>query len=194
MIVVRRIMRHFSDTSPKRQLFLLVFLNSTRTDVKTRLPQSIRNSSSHAPQTAPSVSVSVDTRISQSLRMTKTLILVSTCFLILNAPAHISIIATKLYTNVVESPLLIPPSDNLTSFSSANETFGTGKSNGTASPLALQSATIVDHVGIHLMYITVLLAQYISYASYSINFFLYSFSGVAFRTTVRQTFRKVFQC
>ena len=125
-------------------------------------------------------------RTYQSIRMTKVLVLVSTCFLILNAPAHIAIIATKLYSDadapLTLDPALLVPSNNQTTHQPVNA----------ADLLVLaQAKGIVDDVGIHLMYIVVLLTQYISYASYSINFFLYSFSGVSFRTNLKQWARKI---
>ena len=50
---------------------------------------------------------------------------------------------------------------------------------------------IDDQILIHLFYILILVTQLISYASYSVNFFLYSFSGVAFRTSLKQWFSKL---
>lgn len=126
--------------------------------------------------------------------MTKILILVSSCFLILNAPAHISIVATKLYSNS-NTPVILTPTELVLS---ANETVivrinETSNRPMTPADLLLLARLqgITDDVGIHLMYTIVLLTQYISYASYSINFFLYSFSGMTFRTNLKQWTRKI---
>ena len=126
------------------------------------------------------------TRSSQSIRTTKILVLVSTCFLILNAPAHISIIATKLYTNV-DTPVIVEPPVFLPS---TNETIDSAVNVTEVLSLAY-SQLVIDGIGVHLMYISVLVTQYISYASYSINFFLYSFSGLSFRTNLKLWTRKV---
>lgn len=136
-------------------------------------------------------------RISQSIRMTKILVLVSTCFLILNAPAHICIISTKLYTSteltlVLQSPTLLVTSN--TTISSSDNYNYSPYGNTTEYLLPSPQEIVVDDVSVHLMYITILLAQYVSYASYSVNFFLYSFSGVSFRTTLTQWFRKLVKC
>ncbi|CAF1517932.1 unnamed protein product [Rotaria magnacalcarata] len=39
-------------------------------------------------------------RTCQSIRVTRMLVLVSTCFLILKAPAHLGVIALKIYTSI----------------------------------------------------------------------------------------------
>lgn len=134
------------------------------------------------------------TRSSQSIRTTKILILVSTCFLILNAPAHFFIIATKLYTNI-DTPVILEP---LVFLSSNNRTIDpmvtdlySSQSNTTQLLSWIHSQAIDDGIGIHLLYITILITQYISYASYSINFFLYSLSGLSFRTNLKQWTRKL---
>jgi hypothetical protein len=132
------------------------------------------------------VSCCISARTSQSIRVTRMLVLVSTCFLLLNAPAHLCVIALKVYTHLT-APILnehnelayYQPAQNLTNehFVFMNDIHNRTTTNETI---------IEDEITIHLFYIAVLLTQSISYASYSINFFLYSFSGIAFRTSLRQ--------
>lgn len=50
---------------------------------------------------------------------------------------------------------------------------------------------IDDNIFIHLFYIAIQITQWISYLSYSINFFLYSFSGITFRSNLRQFWKKL---
>lgn len=118
------------------------------------------------------------------------LVLVSTCFLLLNAPAHLCIIALKFYTHLT-TPILnehneltyYQPVKNLTK---EHFVFSDDMYNRTTNGTIME-----DEITIHLFYIAVLLTQSISYASYSINFFLYSFSGIAFRTSLRQIIAKL---
>ena len=65
-----------------------------------------------------------------------------------------------------------------------------GFSNQTEPVMVLGTSKLEDSVGIHIFYIAVVLTQMIAYASYSVNFFLYSFSGITFRTSLRQILRK----
>ena len=119
----------------------------------------------------------ITTRTSQSIRVTRMLVLVSSCFLILNAPAHICVIALKIYSTM-DAPTSVDsfiPHHNETSTISSLE----------------HSATVEDDLTPHLLYMAVYFTQWIAYASYSINFFLYSFSGIAFRTSLRQL---VYKC
>ncbi|CAF5139936.1 unnamed protein product, partial [Rotaria sp. Silwood1] len=137
------------------------------------------------------------TRTYQSIRVTRMLVLVSTCFLILNAPAHLCVIALKIYTSI-NVPVfneqieidLYDPTKNLTSSEIANFASNNDIHNQTNNTTILSSfqhlGVIEDNIAIHLFYMAVLLTQLIAYASYSINFFLYSFSGVAFRTSLKQ--------
>ena len=105
------------------------------------------------------------------------LVLVSTCFLILNAPAHIAVITLKIYTSI-DSPTAI-------------EETKLDQINRTGTEISMDYPPIIeDKLAPHILYVVVALTQWIAYASYSINFFLYSFSGVAFRTSLRQLIRK----
>ena len=137
----------------------------------------------------------------QSIRVTRMLVLVSTCFLILNAPAHLCVIALKIYTNI-DSHIYSEHTEldhfqqtvNLTNnqikkfvFIQTNNKTSFEKNQ----TLSHDMDVIDDEILIHLLYIAVFFTQLISYASYSINFFLYSFSGVAFRTGLRQFFNKL---
>ncbi|CAF1094122.1 unnamed protein product [Rotaria sp. Silwood1] len=138
----------------------------------------------------------------QSIRVTRMLVLVSTCFLILNAPAHLCVIALKIYTGI-DSPIYNKHSEldkfqqatNLTSHEMKNIVFIQTKGYTTTENkylLANDTNIVDDHqMIVPLFYTVILLTQLISYASYSINFFLYSFSGVVFRTRVRQFFNKL---
>jgi hypothetical protein len=119
----------------------------------------------------------ISTRTSQSIRVTRMLVLVSSCFLILNAPAHICVIALKIYTSI-DSPTSIEhiKSDHV--------------NNGTVLSSLENAPILEDKLTPHLLYMAVYLTHWIAYASYSINFFLYSFSGIAFRTSLRQLINK----
>jgi hypothetical protein len=126
------------------------------------------------------------------------LVLVSTCFLILNAPAHFCVIAMKIYTRI-ESQVYsehvelenFKQTKNLTNNQLKNFVF-IPTNNDTKHISSSDDIDVVDdQILIHLFYIAVLLTQLISYASYSINFFLYSYSGIIFRTSLRQFFNKL---
>lgn len=119
----------------------------------------------------------ISTRTSQSIRVTRMLVLVSSCFLILNAPAHICMIAMKIYS-IIDAPTL---SDSMNS--SPNQTLIISSME--------ELPTVENDLIPHVMYMAVYLTNWIAYASYSINFFLYSFSGIAFRTSLRQL---VYKC
>lgn len=116
------------------------------------------------------------TRTTQSIRVTRMLVLVSTCFLILNAPAHLCVIALKIHT-VIHDPTLHDSTIHIN-----NEFHNQTKHS--------HEHVIEDQLAIHILYLAVLITQFISYASYSINFFLYSFSGIAFRKSLRQLIYK----
>ncbi|UJR23833.1 hypothetical protein I4U23_026809 [Adineta vaga] len=139
----------------------------------------------------------------QSIRVTRMLVLVSTCFLILNAPAHICVLILKIYTTI-ESHIYsqhnvldhFQQTANLTSNQLKKFVFIETNNNNTM--LYKNSSSVYDGdvvndeaVLIHLLYISVFFTQLIAYASYAINFFLYSFSGVAFRTGLRQFIKKL---
>jgi hypothetical protein len=137
----------------------------------------------------------------QSIRVTRMLVIVSTCFLILNAPAHICLIITKAYSGIHSSghsehtePDSSPQTANLTNnqlgksvFNQTNNGTMPEKTNSSSNDAGISG----DNITIHLLYMTVLFTHLISYASYSINFFLYSYSGVAFRTSFKQFFSKL---
>ena len=130
------------------------------------------------------------------------LILVSTCFLILNAPAHLCVIAMKIYigadsqvygehveldhfqqaknltSNQIKKFVYIQTNENQTMMESVHST-------------SYDVDMIDDNIIIHLFYIAIQITQWISYASYSINFFLYSFSGITLRSTLRQFWNKL---
>ena len=110
---------------------------------------------------------------SQSYRVTRMLIVVSTCFLLLNAPAHICTIGLKIYT--IKNIISIDREDHL---SSVNQTLVI------IPKFSKQNETIEYEDNMkwaELSYIIVIITQHIAYASYSINFFLYSFCGMKFR-------------
>lgn len=141
------------------------------------------------------------TKTHQSIRVTRMLVLVSTCFLLLNAPAHLCVITLKIYASInvpvfnEDSDLNLPHQINnstdfeLTKFSSRIDFYN--RSRNEISLSSIQHERILeDQITIHLFYIAILVTQSIAYASYSINFFLYSLSGIAFRTSLRQVLDK----
>jgi hypothetical protein len=130
---------------------------------------------------------SISTRTSQSIRLTRMLILVSTCFLLLNAPAHLCIIALKVYTTINDPPVHEPIQQ--TNNQSKPFVFHTFHNETTSSTIE-HGVIVEDQIGIHILYMAVSVTHLIAYASYSINFFLYSFSGIAFRTNLRQLIEK----
>jgi len=141
-----------------------------------------------------------ESQLIQSIRVTRMLVLVSTCFLILNAPAHLCVIALKIYTGI-ESQVYsehveldhFKQTTNLTNNQLKNFVFIQTNNNTMNKNENLPSHDmdiVDDQILIHLFYIAVLLTQLISYASYSINFFLYSYSGISFRTSLRHFFNK----
>jgi hypothetical protein len=142
-----------------------------------------------------------DSQASQSIRVTRMLVLVSTCFLILNAPAHLCVIIVKIYTGMElqvysEHAELdhFKQSKNLTNNQLKNFVFIPPNNNTIMKNEYISSNDmdiVDDQILIHLLYIAVLLTQLISYASYSINFFLYSYSGITFRTNLRQFINKL---
>ncbi|CAM4910549.1 unnamed protein product [Rotaria socialis] len=136
-------------------------------------------------------------RACQSIRVTRMLVLVSICFLILKAPAHLCVIALKIYTSVDASVFndhndidLYLTTKKLTTcevinYVSRNEINNLTK-NDTILSLFQHDRIMRDPFAIHLFYVAILLTQSMAYASYSIIFFLYSFSGIAFRKSLRQ--------
>ena len=112
----------------------------------------------------------------QSHRVTRMLILVSTCFLLLNAPLHICTISLKIYT--------IQKSQQINHFYAVNST------NGNIEPSYLSNSINVKYF--QFFYIVMIISQHISYSSYSINFFLYSFCGMKFRRELIRFLAKCF--
>ncbi|CAF0973115.1 unnamed protein product [Adineta steineri] len=141
-----------------------------------------------------------DSQTTQSIRVTRMLVLVSTCFLILNAPVHICMIALKIYTTI-NTPVFHEHTElsnflhgaNLTESSSKKFVYIQADDNVTHhnDTSSLDMNDVDDKILIHLIYMAILITQAISYASYSINFLLYSFSGITFRTGLRQFLNKL---
>lgn len=125
---------------------------------------------------------------SQSYRVTRMLILVSTCFLLLNAPAHICTIGLKIYT--LKLPLALSDTNEIftnthDSYKQRNESSSTISNSidvGYTTRKTLNTQVTVQNIRwMEYFYIVIVITQHISYASYSINFFLYSFCGMKFR-------------
>jgi hypothetical protein len=118
----------------------------------------------------------------QSHRVTRMLILVSTCFLLLNAPSHICTISLKVYT-VKKSELFFdsykPSFDNSTEITTS--TIIENLISTTATTTYRENSSKINIKLFQLFYIIMIISQHISYLSYSINFFLYSFCGMKFR-------------
>jgi len=116
------------------------------------------------------------------------LIIVSTCFLLLNAPSHICTIGFKIYS--LNQAILIDnsneiPIQSLENFKEYNQTLLNNISsisiqNGISNQMNMSNYN--NHLKwIELFYILIIITQHIAYASYSINFFLYSCCGMKFR-------------
>lgn len=123
----------------------------------------------------------------QSHRVTRMLILVSTCFLILNAPSHICSISLELYTLRKSIPIRSNQSMNW-----FNETF-VDNSTTNFSPMMLRTHGEGGRkkiILLQLVYITLIISKHIAYLSYSINFFLYSFCGMKFRGELMKYFTR----
>lgn len=132
------------------------------------------------------------------------LVLVSTCFLILNAPAHISVIVATIHSRI-ESPIFnnhtalehFQQTQNLTDHQLKDFVFIQPETMTTEHHDILSSYdenSGDDPILIHLIYLAVFITQLISYTSYSINFFLYSYSGIIFRSNVKEYFQKLWNC
>jgi hypothetical protein len=142
-------------------------------------------------------------RTTQSMRVTRMLVLVSTCFLLLNAPAHFLTIGSNIYSKVhmrshqelherissVHHPN--PTNEPLKSSAPLDDLSADSKNVSMPSSLMHEADDTDDQLAIHFVFLALLFAQWISYASYSINFFLYCFSGVVFRTGLRQWIQKL---
>jgi hypothetical protein len=125
---------------------------------------------------------SADRSQSQSYRVTRLLILVSTCFLLLNAPFHSCTIGLKIY--VAKNPILVNnlseiPHHSYENSKQHNQTLSNVIS--VTNDLINQNEMMNKLKSLKLFYIIIIITQHISYASYSINFFLYSFCGMKFR-------------
>ncbi|CAF1128529.1 unnamed protein product [Didymodactylos carnosus] len=94
--------------------------------------------------------------LSNSCRISRMLIIASTCFLLLNAPSHICIIQLKVYTLTTSKQ-----------FANTNN--------------SIEGQQTFDVRTAEYLYLSVLVTQLLSFSSYSINFFLYSFCGAKFR-------------
>ncbi|CAF0829852.1 unnamed protein product [Adineta ricciae] len=117
----------------------------------------------------------------QSHRVTRMLILVSTCFLLLNAPWHICTISSQIIGYIANSA---SPSSSLL----LNSTFYTNDETNLSfiltTPTSMSSRESPARSKISFLdvfYIVMIITQHVSYLSYSINFFLYSFCGMKFR-------------
>jgi hypothetical protein len=116
------------------------------------------------------------------------LILVSTCFLLLNAPFHICTIGLTIYERYESTPI---NSSNQTpiklhdNFKQHNHTSFISINNIDLTPMirkvSNQNDATNDSPLWRIFYTILFITQHISYASYSINFFLYSFCGIKFR-------------
>jgi len=122
----------------------------------------------------------------QSHRVTRMLILVSTCFLLLNAPYHICSIILKLYT--LKDSRLINNSNpiNINLLNNSNETLFENSDFVYSTATTITAAYTNNQSKINfkfyqIFYIILIISQHIAYLSYSINFFLYSFCGMKFR-------------
>ncbi|CAF4287708.1 unnamed protein product, partial [Adineta steineri] len=148
--------------------------NHLSVDIRARRTASIRSTTrSHA----------------QSHRVTRMLIIVSTCFLLLNAPSHICKISVKIYAlkngQLTSNSHLI--STNVIEYS--NETMSTIIENSdfiSATIPYREKSTKMNANYYYILYITIITCQHISYLSYSINFFLYSFCGMKFRRELKR--------
>ncbi|CAF0974490.1 unnamed protein product [Adineta ricciae] len=123
---------------------------------------------------------------SQSYRVTRMLILVSTCFLVLNAPFHVCAIGLKVHLYKPSIAIndereisghqlnQIVQQQNKTSFDNRDFLF--------QAKLISYENEMTNHLKrMESFYVLVVITQYISYASYSINFLLYSLCGMKFR-------------
>lgn len=113
------------------------------------------------------------------------LILVSTCFLLLNAPWHICTISAQIIGYIANSA---SPSSSSSSSLLLNSTFNTTDDTyssftlTTPMPISSRESRTRSNISfLDIFYIVMIITQHISYLSYSINFFLYSFCGMKFR-------------
>ena len=122
------------------------------------------------------------------------LILVSTCFLLLNAPSHVCSIAMKIYA----SKDVVLTNDyhrkSLNTINVSNETLSTRieSSNfiSTINTTAQISQPSINETCPEIFYTVLIVCNHISYLSYSINFFLYSLCGAKFRRELVKYFSR----
>lgn len=136
------------------------------------------------PQRTPSIR-STTRAHAQSHRVTRMLILVSTCFLLLNAPSHICSITLKIYS-LKKSQLISSSYQNyLNTTNNVNRTslgqLDYSIFNYTLTMASKGNQSIINRNFVLILYVAMIITQHISYLSYSINFFLYSFCGMKFR-------------
>ena len=103
------------------------------------------------------------------------LILVSTCFLLLNAPAHISNIVSKYYS----IRALEHTTNSNASYKMSSE--------------SIQKMNEATAFWDDFRYGLLVFNQHLSYASYSINFFVYSFCGMKFRRELVRCMSKTYR-
>ncbi|UJR38083.1 hypothetical protein I4U23_030764 [Adineta vaga] len=118
---------------------------------------------------------------SQSYRVTRMLILVSTSFLLLNAPFHICTIGLKIYSHK-QSEISHQVSDDVIQYNQTSSIY-TDEIDLLHQTRRLSNENeMYNHLKrMEFIYLLIVITQYISYASYSINFFLYSLCGIKFR-------------
>jgi hypothetical protein len=129
---------------------------------------------------------------SQSYRVTRMLIIVSTCFLVLNAPSHICAIGLKIYT--IQNTISVENSNENSlhlheNIKQYNQSLPSLDSTSHSQKLINQTELSYydqNFKWAELFYVIVIITQHIAYASYSINFFLYSFCGMKFRRELLQ--------
>ena len=114
------------------------------------------------------------------------LILVSTCFLLLNAPAHICSIGLKVYATLPSNDMFQEISSNFSNTSDIIITTTTTMNENLSLMFTTTAATLKKNSSKKfswylIVYVIVIVANHIAYLSYSINFFLYSFCGMKFR-------------
>jgi hypothetical protein len=127
----------------------------------------------------------------QSHRVTRMLILVSTCFLLLNAPSHICSISLELYT-LRKSVTRTTMNSSLISMNYLNNSNETKfeNSNFFSSTISREILPRRQVTFIQIFYIILIISKHIAYLSYSINFFLYSFCGMKFRGELMKFFTR----
>jgi hypothetical protein len=123
--------------------------------------------------------------LDQSHRVTRMLILVSTCFLLLNAPAHIMSIGLKFYATFPPNNMSQQISTNFSNTSDIITTTTISENLSlmfTTTAATLKKNSSKKKINFRLIfYILLIVVNHIAYLSYSINFFLYSFCGMKFR-------------